>query len=382
MKKTYKLHHFFAAIFLLLSLGILIFSTWCGIGLTYDSYDYLAAATAFRNNGILLNAHGSAFLIHAPFFPVFISALGNNPLIILKLFNILFFGVTLIIIYLTNCRLFKNNWFCSISVLIIGLSVGHQMIYNFLWSEPLFLFFFALHNFFLVRFLGTQRNYDFWLLILFAFMMCLTRNAGFFIIIPTSWILFTSHHKSWRSMFQYFFISTLGFGLWNVYVIAAHNGMGSVYFSNEFFVGIWINASNYLKVMSLWFLPAFVPFIFRLLVMIPFVAYLGFLFYKIEMPKPAAYSIVQSTIYILIMIFIGKFDDSEIERLLSIIYPWLIVALLLVLDQLWKKFDYLIKRIIIFFMILWMSYLGTRSIHNAIMWHSNQCAVKINLNTD
>jgi len=369
--------HLYATFFILLALILLLYSTWCGIGLTYDSHDYLAASTSFALQGKLINATGTAFIMHAPFFPVFIAMLGSNPIIKLKLLNLLFFCLTLIILYLTNYRFFKNRWFAHLGIFIIGFSVGHQMIYNFLWSEPLFLFFFALHNFFLIRFLNEKKKYDFWLMILFAFMMCVTRNAGFFIIIPTTWILFTIISRSWRDPLLYFFISALGFGMWNIYVLVAHNGMEAIYYSNEFFNSMWINSTNYLDVMSRWIFPVFVPLFFRLICLIICAVILGYVLYLKKIPKAAMPYFIQFGVYVMIMSIFLKVYMDDIERYLAMVYPGFIIGLLLVLDQLSVKFNYKLKKILFFCIVLWVSYLGIRSVHNVNMWHNSRCAVKI-----
>ena len=87
MIKSVKYFEYSIWIVIALSIGLIIYSTWCGIGLTYDSFDYLAAASSFQKDGILRNHNGGPYFFHAPLFPVLVSILGEDPLAKIKFIN-------------------------------------------------------------------------------------------------------------------------------------------------------------------------------------------------------------------------------------------------------------------------------------------------------
>ncbi len=143
MIKSVKYFEYSIWIVVALSTGLIIYSTWCGIGITYDSIDYLAAASSFQKDSILCNHNGSPYFFHAPLFPVLLSILGENPLVKIKVINLLLFFIMLLTIQQIIHQYFTHRWLNVMCLFAIGFGVGQQMIYNFIWTEPSFLFLFA-----------------------------------------------------------------------------------------------------------------------------------------------------------------------------------------------------------------------------------------------
>ena len=148
----------------------------------------------------------------------------------------------------------SNRWIFTVCMLAIGMSAGIQMIHHFIWSEPLFLVLLALHNLLLVRYLRLGGKGDFYGLIVAVFFLAITRNSGFFIIVPTGMLLFLYGQKrKLGTTLKYLLLGSSGFVAWNVYVTLTKDGVERIYRDNPFFSGFLSNLVNYLDTISLWF---------------------------------------------------------------------------------------------------------------------------------
>lgn len=374
MRKTlYHHHHLFTLLFIFFGLLLLAYSLQCGVGLTYDSYDYLAAAFSFSERWQLIDNNGKPYIFHAPLFPILISILGNDPVQKVKILNHIFYLISIIFIYLGNFRLFKNPWFSSLSILTIGISVGHQMIYNYIWSEPLFLFLFVIHNYLMLRFLRNPKKNIFIGLIFIAFLMCLIRNAGFFIILASGYILLLNTSKAVRNFLSYMLFSSSGFLLWNSYVIFVQNGINRVYAENPFFTGVFHNSINYLDIISLWFFPGLITSGVRVSLLLIILILLWIVLKYQLVPKSGHLYFAQFVIYLILMIVLIKVDIDEIERLLAVIYPWMVVGIFLIIDENWNDIKPKAHSVIKIGLVIWICYLGVRSVKNCVIWHDNHC---------
>jgi uncharacterized membrane protein len=76
------------------------------------------------------------------------------------------------------------------------------------------------------------------------------------------------------------------------------------------------------------------------------------------------------------MIVAIKVDKDEIERLLAIVLPWLILAIFITIDINWKNISTTFKRLIMALLILWVSYTGFRGVYNSINWHKMNCSTE------
>lgn len=114
------------------------YSTWCGLGITYDSQHYLSAASSLLQDGVLENADGSIYSNWPPLYPVFLALFGTDEFLI-KIGQ----GVVLLgIIYLTYCVVSQSITDKVLrAFLLIGVAVGTpiMLINVFVWSEGLFV---------------------------------------------------------------------------------------------------------------------------------------------------------------------------------------------------------------------------------------------------
>lgn len=377
IKKLKFLKYYNSGIFIIigLSIGLTIFSTWCGLGLTYDSHAYLAAAESLEENK-LTNHNEAPYTFHAPLFPVALSLLGENPsrsFLILNKFVCLF---TLLLLFIISKNYFKSKLISLMLFITISFNVGFQMINFFLWTESIFLLIFVAHNYFLLKFLSGERKVDYWLLICTAFLMGITKNTGWFIILTTSGILLLYTKRSnFKISGIYALLGSIGFSIWNIYIIIFSNGV-QMYRNNEFLTGFQLNTYNYTDILSQWFLPGLVPYAFRLL----FLIVLAIFFIKILIKKNAPIQIkiffTQFLAYLVIMIVAVKVDKDEIERLLSIIAPWLMMVVFMTIEWKLENVGLALRRYIFGLLILWLFYIGFRGINNCIRWHSRNCTTE------
>ena len=374
MIKSSKYYEFGLWTIIALSVGLTIYNTWCGLAHTYDSFDYLAAATSFREGKILTNQNGTPYVFHAPFFPVLLSFLGEDPNTSLVILNTVICIFTLLLLFIFTRKYFNNHALYLLAYFTVSINVGFQMIHYFLWTESIFLLFFVIHNYLLLRLFEKERKVDFWFLVGIAFLMGITKNTGFFIILITSGIIWSfSKRAAFKKSAIYILLGSAGFVAWNIYVLVFCNGE-QLFRDNEFLMGLDINFINYTDILSQWFLPRLIPTPFRLFFLASGVIILLIVQRKERLSIQAKVFQIQFFAYLIIMVVIIKVDKAEIERLLAIVSPWLIMAVFMIIDIKWKNINYTFKTWFMVLLILWVSYTGFRSVYNSINWHKYNCS--------
>jgi hypothetical protein len=344
------------------------------LGFTYDSYDYLAAATSFREDLNFLNADNSPYFIHAPFFPLWMSFLGNDPVFAVRIIHIVLFIISMLIIDKLLHETISIHALRVTAFLLISMAVGLHMVHNFIWTEPTFLVFFALHNLALVIYFRQEKPSLVFLMALLAFFMGITRNAALFIILPTGFSLwyFSSANKV-RSGVMYTVIGLSGFLIWNFYALVFVNKLstfqegGSLY--QDFSQSLWV----YPDVMSKWFLPVAIPRTLRIsLFLIGLIAIFYFSWRILSLRAPKVF-MIQSVAYWACLVPIIVVENSEAEKLLAIVYPFFIMSILALLDKKWVLWPKTYRKMIMICLLGWLIYVSVRTIKNSVMWHRNNC---------
>jgi hypothetical protein len=136
---------------------------------------------------------------------------------------------------------------------------------------------------------------------------------------------------------------------------------------------ILINIFNLSEVLSRWFLPGILPLVLRmvfLLFVLGMAATGLFTLAEGKDHRPGLMITLINVFYFFILCCFGKLDVWEMERYLSVIYPFFIITLVYSLYNLKnifqrKKLFYLIP----FFLILWGVYSVSRTIKNSSQWH-------------
>lgn len=371
--KSMTTNTFFHFIKYLFPLGILIYSTWCGLGYTYDSYDYLSAARSFAAQAILINADGTPYFFHAPFFPIWISWLGHDALSHLPTIHTALFMISLLVLDRIIRMAISSNPLQILAFLAVSMGVGLHMCHHFIWTEPTFLVFFLIHNLCLISIIKSFRISTLSVLILSGFVLGITRNAGIFLLVPTAIILFFYTGKfRWKATLAYFAIASSGFALWNIYALMIVSKLAIFKEGSSFYQDIFASIWVYPDVISQWFLPAFVPMFLRITVLIGLLVALFILLRKYHNPITEVF-IIQFFIYLVCISTIVLVDNSEAERLLSLVYPFLIISLFIILDPYWVEIKKGMRVLIYIALSLWIGYISIRTVKNSIMWHNNRC---------
>jgi len=131
MLKTSGYYIYAIWIIIAFSVGLSIYSSWCGLGLTYDSFDYLAASESFKENLKLTNRNGSPYIFHAPLFPVLLSFFGEYPNNFFSIFNTAICIVTLLQLFKFLKEYFRNKFLFLIGYASISLNAGFYGLNQF-----------------------------------------------------------------------------------------------------------------------------------------------------------------------------------------------------------------------------------------------------------
>ena len=146
-----------------------------------------------------------------------------------------------------------------------------------------------------------------------------------------------------------------------------------MYRDSSFLQGFLPNLYNYIDVISVWFLPAFIPFALRISILFILGLLLSYYGRKSPIDNRVISLLLQVATYIVIMIIIIQVDYDEIERLLAVIMPWFMLVMFLLLDRLSITWMGKSKTVLIMALLLFFSYTSIRSLKNVEMWHFNQC---------
>ena len=136
--------HLYIGSIVILSIGLILWLTPFGAGISPDSAEYIAGAKSlFAGKGYI--AYGKPETHFPPLYPFFISlfnTIQNNPAQAARILNALLFGLNMgligWILYSTLGRHYLTN-ICA--WLIILTFPSHLRIYTMAWSEPLFISF-------------------------------------------------------------------------------------------------------------------------------------------------------------------------------------------------------------------------------------------------
>jgi len=347
---------------------LLLYGNWCGLGLTYDSYNYLAAAESLTASGELRMNDGNPYVVHAPLYPAIISFFGEDPERYLRFLHLVLYMSTMLII-MRIIKISIGDILLRLGAfIIIIVSVGIQMIYSFIWTEPLFLLFFSIHNLYLIKYVKENKLEYLIVMTIAALLLGLTRNAGIFLILPTFVLLLVQHAKKIVLPGFYLIFGLLGFTIWNINAIQYPAGVHVILDRIDIFANTYANVGNYLDVISNWFLPSVIPYFIRVAILV----FLIVLMMK-NLNKKNRFLMFQAISYIVTMIVFIKVDYSDVERLLALVYPLIIISIFTALDGNKNGPHQRKKTVIMIILAFWMVYISVRGVYNTYRWHQNRC---------
>jgi len=343
------------------------------MGFTYDSFDYLAASRSWRIGKELLNANGSLYVFHAPLFPIILSMFSDQYIDSYIVVATAIAFVNGLLLWVTFRRYFSHPFLFIFCLSSIILSVGFQMIHYFLWTESIFLLLLIIHHRHLLRFLESNVSSDFWLMIFIAFLMGLTKNTGFFFIVACCLVLLVNVKSSaFKTVAIYGLLSSLGFVLWNLFVVFCRNGI-DIYVESSFLQGFPSNSLNYSDIISQWFIPSVIPSIPRIVILFLLSVLFCTQAFRSQMSVQIKSLLTLFFAYVFIMICFIEVDIDEIERLLAIAAPFLMIAIFLILDNYWSSFTKMVRLTVLFTLMLFLFYTTIRGLKNVESWHQRSC---------
>lgn len=373
-----------ALLILFLAVVLYTYANYCGLGLTYDSKDYLYAAETFAKNLELRNADNGLYVERSPIFPVFLSFLGQNRLFLSLYVNGLFLFFSLWLLYQVSSKLFQSNSILYLFLLSQSFSIAHLLTHSFLWSEPLFLILLTLSLIYLYQYFENYNSKYLVYMFFLSFVFALERNTGIFFIagMALSIFLLSSKKVFLHHSIVYFILSSSGWIIWTVRSILT-KGSDFHPAKEAMFQNFFINIYHYSNVLSAWLLPLSLPYIFRLIILILLITFSAYFFWenskKIQKSQLLFIKslVVIYGVYTLALLSLENVGYHESERYFAIVYPAFFILIFIALEILYLKIrtkSY--KKILILIMTLWLVYPLWRTGKNVKFWHDHRCQNK------
>tara|TARA_R110002012_G_scaffold94666_2_gene229045 strand:- start:2242 stop:3438 length:1197 start_codon:yes stop_codon:yes gene_type:complete len=355
----------------------LVYAVWCGLGLTYDSHNYLSAARAIAEGRPMETQLGAKYVAQPPLFPAILS-LWNGNLSFSKVFNIVCYAVTLILIWKLIDIVLCSFSYKVLACFYIFLSTPLLLVHSFLWSEPFFLVLIQLIIVTLYFHGETKSVYLFYALILLSLLLCAQRNAGVFIV-SSIFLTFFLEESSFVNRIKIgiaFLTSSSGFFLWNLYGFSREGGgfLDAGYLQN-----VGGNILEYSSAIGVWFVPGTSSHYVVVAAGILSLWFVISIFFSSEPISPRLTFLRQlSTIpvvYVLGFVILGKPVASDAERFLAGIFPVYSVVVFQAIERMQikgKKWLILPVAIILLYGLL-------RTGNNAKRWNESNCENPISL---
>ena len=353
-----------------LSAGSLMYSAKCGLGITYDSQNYLAAAESLAKGGALETQFGEPYMAQPPLFPVL--------LYVLKLdqqgrffFNLVCLACSLMLFWQIIGMVITSFPLRLVAFGCMGLSTQLLLLHNFVWSEPLFLTLLYLMIFLSFRFYDSPRWYLLLIISLAGVLLCLQRNAGLFVVagLALAWVL---SHFSWKRLAEaavIFLPGVVAFGWWN---FGKFFGEGAALADVQFFGAVPHNLYQYVFTMGTWLLPRTV---FEGVLVLVGLALLSVLIWPFQ-ARIANSDKLRLLALVFLVYLVGlslshKTISDDIERYLAVVFPVCLMVLFAWFERRWTSA--LARRLILAVLVSLSIYTVARSAKNTQFWHSTRC---------
>lgn len=348
-------------------------STWaryCGLLLTPDSVNYLAAAESFRSSDELLNPDGTAFAYWPPLFPVVLS-LFSEPATALFWLNFPLIALAGILMARQSEPLIANIWLRAGYLVLNLVGVQFIMTTTFLWSELIFIVL-ALYLFRPNASPTTTHNL---LTTVTGLLLCLQRHAGVFFVV--AWAV--SHLLDSKNRQQIHITRTLimavvmvsGSIAWNWH-ISASPGSGFSIMELDYFSSAVINLTPLTKSL----VHTFLPIEFASLILFPllFITCTFLLREEVQSSLLTRQSAVLVVTYLLGMSVLFRLDVHDRDRYTAVILPFFSMLLFGALQKVADRQTSGTRRMLIVLVIAWLIYPLSRTARNVVQWHAVSCS--------
>jgi len=355
-----------------------------GIGLTFDSENYIYAGEHLYHNGYLMRPGNLQYVEWAPGYPVLIALLrffGKDIKQSIFIFQCILSGCSIYLIGKITYTHFNNFFLFVLLFSTIVFSTPLVLDFHFVWSESAFVFLSVGLFYFLLKYLEDKKNKNFFYLILFAALISADRQASIFFIPGIAiCLLVLSGNINGKVIFNsilFYFLASLPTLLWVIRnkfvsgeVMPNYEVSNQTSFYNHF---LWHH-----DILTSWFVPDEIPIFLRIICFYSIVL-LSIFFYckKIKndlLIKKIFISslIIFTSYYLLTFLFcswVGHpfFDE---ERILSIVYIFGMLSIFFFLELVFLIIPLKKQKLILIVVTLWMSYPIVRTIYNVNFWHN------------
>ncbi len=336
---------------------------------TADSHHYQKIAGQIYQNGFISIWKNKQLVYWPPLYPLVLSWFqGPNSLIFIKYFHYLLAISLFIIWHFIAAKYFKNRNHLLLFMILLSLSTHILMITVFIWSELLFLVLFSIVILCVEKYLLTNKLK--WLLISVfpSFLMLIERNAGIFLITSFYFALFIFNvyqRKHYKSVIICFIVSISGFLFWNVNRIILESRLYMIselipYFTPLKNFHLVLNEVGSVFYPSLFFSPLSLILTFGLL------SITAFIVFGTKDNSFLKTMLLTSLLYLSVWIIIPG-DPSNMGRFISIVVPILLLAFVVVFNEISRKMSFpsYLNYILISIMII---YSTIRITNNALLW--------------
>ncbi len=384
---------------------VVFYANYKGLGLTYDSQNYLHASKTYTKKGIFLNKNNTPYTQQPPIFPIILQFFPKKNASIFATFQAFCLSFT-VFIWLLMAKVFLDTKiFFGIYFHLFGLSLCFAtplyLVHHFVWSEPIFLLFLSLDLYFFMLFLAkkpfenkyenkevNQKNGIYWLIfgmMICSFLYCLQRNTGIFFVFTK--VLYFCLCGIWQQKNAFFykktnlyfiffcgFVSVSGWVFWTFFAIknnAKQSFLGHFSWNIDIIQMFCYNGKDLLKVFSTYFFPLSLVEKAGILLQI-FVLGIGFLLAFFA--KKTKFLVFVALIYTGFLLFFVP-DFSDAERYLAVIYP---IFLLVFYENVSKIFVWLhhkktllnqfFKILLVVFLVYFHTYHAVRTYKNVVFF--------------
>ena len=341
----------------------------CGLLLTPDSANYISASQSLKTDGSFRSPDGSLYTYWPPLFPTTL-ALFDSPEHAAAWMYVVVTGLIGILSILILNRILENNLYKVIVLFLTLSSVQFMMISVFLWSEMNFILLLLCVTFYTLNHNKSGRYFIG--LLVFAFLMCLQRNAGVFIIAGVCcWILLDktlSLKARCTKSIIVFLVSISGLVAWNIYLSYIIES-GFYFYKHEFFVHAVENSSTVSAMLARMFIP-----VCGILTTIIGILLLAGLILRIRKATPDVQLIgLLILFYCAGLVCMFRLDIYDADRFLSIIVFFIYLLLFEYVEKVSQHFNRLARLVFFSLLLLWMIYPVRRTVVNLVQWQNKGC---------
>lgn len=360
-------------VILSIAITLLIIANYCGLGFTYDSYLFMEIAEQISNDGFLAT---QGFNIKPPLYPLLIYWFGSESIFAI---NLVCFLITFLVLYRFGLVL-KTKTIRFLFWGILLFSTPLYLVHSFAWTEAPFICVLLLAFYGIYSYQMQGKSSLLYISIILLFILPFIRFAGIFILMPTCMVLMLdlSNKHKWI-LAGIFSLGTIAFSIWifqfeDGFEQRWHTFVGP--FSRFNYSRYTHNIDSYLEAFSIWIVPLSIYKPIRIFFAIIALSIIGI--YSINCFRKRR-NILRSGMpiiflcYYFLLHFVFEVEYYSAERYLTPLYNLLILSLLIWLDQRFAIIGKMAKKIILFFLFVFLIYNATRTIKNVFFWNHLRC---------